>query len=361
VVVIDDQALAYATGKLHGATAALSPAGAGMGQVAGYSVADYLLQHASQERRNARVPASTWDAILSHTADLGDAARLADSASSRLLYRYAIPLYRPVADAGDTSAAARLTELLAEHGDLDEAVQLRLQVLRALVKRTGFFAELFSRLGGAFGTSRLAELLAEHGDMAGLRALAKAGEQHAGPLAGFLAEGGDLTRLRARADAGDQDAASRMADLLADHNDLDEWNLLMVMPRAELQTLAEAGDEDAARVADLLAKHGDPLIAIEVLRAETAGKEAAAWWLADGCDLAGLQVLADTGNENAAWRLADLLAKRGDLGGLRALTDAGNENAALQLPGLMAQQGRSEEAARLRQFGLNPDGSIACE
>ena len=66
-----------------------------MGQVAGYTVADYLIQHASRERRYARVPASTWDAVLSHIRDPADAARLADSARSRLLYRYAIPLYRP--------------------------------------------------------------------------------------------------------------------------------------------------------------------------------------------------------------------------------------------------------------------------
>ena len=69
-----EQALAYATAKLHGAAAALSPAGAGMGQVAGYTVADYLIQHASRERRYARVPASTWDAILSHIRDPADAA-----------------------------------------------------------------------------------------------------------------------------------------------------------------------------------------------------------------------------------------------------------------------------------------------
>ena len=96
-----EQALAYATAKLHGAAAALSPAGAGMGQVAGYTVADYLIQHASRERRYARVPASTWDAVLSHIRDPADAARLADSARNRLLYRYAIPLYRHAADAGD--------------------------------------------------------------------------------------------------------------------------------------------------------------------------------------------------------------------------------------------------------------------
>ena len=67
-----EQALAYATTKLHGA--ALSPAGAGMGQIIGYAVADYLIQHATRERRHARVPASTWDAALSHIRDLDDTA-----------------------------------------------------------------------------------------------------------------------------------------------------------------------------------------------------------------------------------------------------------------------------------------------
>ena len=84
-----------------------------MGQVAGYTVADYLIQHASRERRYARVPASTWDAILSHIRDPADAARLADSARNRLLYRYAIPLYRHAADAGDEHAARSLAALLA--------------------------------------------------------------------------------------------------------------------------------------------------------------------------------------------------------------------------------------------------------
>ena len=114
-----EQALAYATEKLHGAVAALSPAGAGMGRVAGYIAADFLIQHASQERRYVRVPASTWDAVLSHIRDPADAARLADSARNRLLYRYAIPLYRRAADAGDGAAAGRLDGLLADRGDLD--------------------------------------------------------------------------------------------------------------------------------------------------------------------------------------------------------------------------------------------------
>ena len=158
-----EQALAYATEKLHGAAAVLSPAAAGMGQVAGYTAADYLIQHASGERRSVCVPASTWDAILDHVRDPVDAVRLADSARDRLLYCYAIPLYYHAADAGDEEAASQLAGLLGQRGDLD-----------------------------------------------GLRARADAGDGAAArQLAGLLVERGDLDELRARADAGDGEAARR--------------------------------------------------------------------------------------------------------------------------------------------------------
>ena len=108
-----EQALAYATGTLHGAASALAPAAAGMGRIAGYTPADYLIQHASRKRRTERVPASIWDAIITHITDPADTYRLADSAENRLLYRYAIPLYRHAANAGDMEAAQRLARVLA--------------------------------------------------------------------------------------------------------------------------------------------------------------------------------------------------------------------------------------------------------
>jgi hypothetical protein len=114
-----EQALAYATTKLYGAAAALCPVSAEMGRVAGYTAADYLIQHVSRERRYARVPASTWDAVVSDIRDPADTARLAGSAERRLLYCYAIPLYRHAADAGHRNAAWPLAELLARRGDLD--------------------------------------------------------------------------------------------------------------------------------------------------------------------------------------------------------------------------------------------------
>ena len=97
-----DAALAWAAEELRGTIRALQPIPSVSGTgVAGYQVASYLIQHATLERRSARVPASTWDAILSHVGDPADAVRLADSASNRELYHYAIPLYRRAADAGD--------------------------------------------------------------------------------------------------------------------------------------------------------------------------------------------------------------------------------------------------------------------
>jgi subtilase family protein len=116
-----EQAMVYATSKLHGGVAALRPVGTDTGEIVGYIAADYLVQYASRERGDTRVPASTWDAILSYVQDAADAARLADSASRERLDRYAIPLYRRAADAGDEAAASQLARLLAEPGPAEES------------------------------------------------------------------------------------------------------------------------------------------------------------------------------------------------------------------------------------------------
>ena len=235
------QALAYATARLHGAAAALAPAGAAMGQTAGYTVADYLLQHASQERRYARVPPSTWDALLSHLRDPADAARLAGSAEGRLLYCYAIPLYRRAADAGDEHAAERLADLLYDRGDLNQ--------LRARADA-----------GDGQAAYRLADLLYDRGDLDQLRARANAGDEHAAErLANLLYDRGDLDQAeqiwRARADAGDVLAAVQLAFRLPGHGDVDQTGQFL---RARA---------DAERLANLLADHGDLNQAEQILRA----------------------------------------------------------------------------------------------
>ena len=405
-----EQAMDYATGKLHGAAAALNPAGVSMGRVVGYTVADYLIQHTSRKRHPARVPASTWDAILSHIRDPADAARLADSASNRLLYRYAIPLYRQAVNANDDHhAAAQLAELLARRGDLDE-LRTRADaddpyaaaLLTHLLAERGDLNELRTRAdaGDYFAAVRLADLLAERGDLDKaeqiLRTWADAGVEHAAVrLAGVIARRGDLDEaeqiLRTRADAGDYYAASQLAGLLARRGDLDG-----------LRARADAGDGEAARqLAHLLIERGDLDAAEQILRtrADAVGGEAAhdlAGLLADRGDLDELRARADAGDPAAASQLAGLLARRGDLDELRTRADAGDGEAVWQLArqladhgnlnwavqilraradagdrlaasrlayllaDLLTEQGRGEEAERLRRFGLDPDGSIAC-
>jgi hypothetical protein len=379
-----EQALAYVTSELRGAATALSPAGAGMGQVAGYTAADYLIQHANRERRLARLPASTWDAFVSHIRDPADAVELADSAGRRLLYRYAIPLYRVAANAGVVIWAAwELAGLLARRGDVD-GLRVRADAgdEHAALKLAGLLFErgdvdgLRARAdaGDPTGARYLATVLEESGDMEAaedlLRGSADAGDRYAAPqLASLLAQRGDVDGLRARVDADDGHAAAELASLLNERRDFDgavqtvraaaatadisdrdvaerligslagygDWDGVAQLLRAR----ADAGDKDAARrLAGMLAGRGD----VDGLRARAdAGDEDAARGLADLLarlgDVDGLRGRADLGDQDAAWRLMELLTKRGDVDGLRALAGAGDENAALQLPGLLAGRG----------------------
>lgn len=394
----------YGTGKLRGAVAALSPVGAAMGQIDGYAVADYLIQHASQERRYARVPASTWDAAISYIRDADDAARLAASARNRLVYCYAIPLYHRAANLGDGTAGRQLARLLTECGDLDGAIQvlrtrtdaednsaewladllakrgdldeaIRILCARAdtgdedsddqlagLLAKHGKLDALRARAGtgNRYASERLARLLADNGDLGEAALTQRAGDgdwDAARRLAVLLAGGDDLDGLRTRADTGDGYAASYLAELLAGHGDLEE-----------LRTRADTGDMCAARRrAKLLAERGDPERLAQILRARAdAGDWIAAWRLSDLLAKHGyfdeLRARADKGAEwHTARRLARLLAERGCLDELHARVNMGDECAGFWLADLLAEQGRAEEADRLRRFGLNLDGTIASQ
>jgi hypothetical protein len=333
-----EQALAYATGKLHGAAAPLSPVGRGMGTVVGYVAADYLIQHATLERCSARVPADTWDALSSHVTDPADAGRLARSAEDRLLYCYAIPLYqRAVGNVEDKYAVQQLARLLVKRGDLDGAERIlrssadaghdsaREQLADLLLERSDLDgADQILRSSGDMGSwyvsRRLTDLLVEGGELDGLRARADADDEYAASrLAALLSDRGDLDGLRARADADDEYAASRLAALLSDRGDLDG-----------LRARADAGDGHAARrVGLLLAQRGDRRGAEQILRSR-----------------------ADAADAYSAGFLAVLLALWGDQDGaeqiLRALTGDG----AMYVEGLadsLREGGNLDVAAQLLQ------------
>jgi thioredoxin-like negative regulator of GroEL len=350
-----DQALGYATTRLHGATACLIPVAAGIGHVAGWTTADFLYQHARNQRRTQPVPDQVWQALVDHhhpddTRRLAvnaerrgrwsDARRLWDGVIQqsstdrapveRLVHQGRVGDLRRLADAGNLAAASALAGLLVELGRVDEATEtLRhpaetgdrtaASALAGLLAALGRADEAIAVLrpsadaGAEEAASALAGLLVEHGRIdeviAVLRQRADAGNDTAAyRLADLLAEQGRIDELRQRADAGDGYAASRLADLLGEQGRIDEVI-------AVLRQRADAGDTSAAvRLAGLLAEHGRADEAIAVLRQR-----------------------ADAGDTSAAIRLISLLAEHRRLHELRDEVQAGTPSAYQMLQSLDAE------------------------
>jgi hypothetical protein len=228
-----DRALAYATEPLRGAASPLTRVPAGMGQIAGFNVADYLYQYALQILCTVQTPEIVWQALLEHHHP-DDTGRLGDSAARFGCTEFAIAFYRELASAGDGLAACLASDLLIEQGRIDEAMA----VLRPNADHHRYAAE------------RLADLLFQQRRIDELRERAvhdwtgRAG----GRLMDLLVEqdrSDEAIKLALqRVDAGYGFAILRLGDLLAEHGRPDE-----------LRQRAEAGDPDAARLLDLLVEH----------------------------------------------------------------------------------------------------------
>ncbi|MGV9334947.1 hypothetical protein [Nocardia sp. NPDC003726] len=101
-----DEAMRYCTELLFGATAALPTVpGDALGEIAGYTVADYLEQHLRHVRERILIPSETWDAVHRHITVTEDLERAGRSAEDRLLFSVADALYR---QAGALLDAAKL-------------------------------------------------------------------------------------------------------------------------------------------------------------------------------------------------------------------------------------------------------------
>ena len=191
-------AIAYATKELRGATAALVPvAGPRMGEVAGYVVADYLLQHGQTTRQAVPPPGSLWDSAAAYVTDSDDRVRLAREASARSLNRHAVRLVTPAAQAGNIEAMRLLAGWLWFAGHRTE---MRRWVDRAVhAGDPGALVWLASTLGEIGQLQEAEEMLwglAAKGHPIGLWGLVRLLEgtgrsQKAEKLLGAMAEAGD--------------------------------------------------------------------------------------------------------------------------------------------------------------------------
>ncbi len=393
-----EQALAYTGQSCRGSRGPLTRIRRRPGQLPfdqpRYRLADYLEQIGRRRRHREIIPAQLWQTLVDQTRSPTDAARIGNAAADRLLHCHALPLLRIASggggsawrlvdlliEQGNSEGLRELADRLTEHGDLESAAVVLHELADAGdADAAELLADLLTKQSDSESLRELADRSTEHGDLesaaAVLHELTDAGDMDDAELpTRLLAERGDSEGLRKQAKAGD--AAELLADRLAKQS-----------ASEGLRELADAGNPHAAwKLANLLAKRGDS----EGLRelADAGNTDAAIRLinlLTERGDRKGLRELADTGNPHAARMLADLLAERGDSKGLRELADTGNPHAARMLADLLAKRGDSEGlriellrgnasaghclitvvatqntgvSKRLRQYGLNADGTI---
>src|SRR5260221_7468343 len=114
--------LGHATGQVRGIAALIGHRDPpGVGPADGYVLHDYLDQYSRTARRGVLIPAAVWDALTAYASNPADRTRLAQEAQRRGLYRYAVELARPAAEAGESTAMQLLAVRLDEAGHGEEA------------------------------------------------------------------------------------------------------------------------------------------------------------------------------------------------------------------------------------------------
>ncbi|MCX2948965.1 tetratricopeptide repeat protein [Lentzea sp. NEAU-D7] len=393
-----DAALSYALVPLHGAASTLTPVPVGddvAGPIAGYMVADYVLQYARRARRTVSPPAACWKALVAHETNNDDLRRLAHAARARLRHHYAESFYRRLVDDGDADAAHTMAVLLAQQKRTDEAIA----VLRPHAEAGVWFAtaELVGLLRSqnrmdeaitvlrlprrdSIGIDRLVDLLVEldreddavdvlreHTRTGGYETVDRFAELLV--RLGRTDEAIDVLRLH----ADDNYLLWRLACLFAHVGRFDEAiEVLVAHPEAgadrgpellvdllarqgrinDLWVRAEAGDEVSLwRLADVLSEQGkaEQLSALlDSHRDDPHFTLVVSHWLA--CVLAeqgrvdDLHVRADAGDKMAGFELADLLIDQGHLDQLRARADAGDRAATWRLAQHMERSGHPDDA-----------------
>ncbi|GAA4729529.1 tetratricopeptide repeat protein [Phytohabitans rumicis] len=120
-----EEAMAYASTELHGAVSALVPVGAGMGVVAGYTVADYLLQDGVDRRRRDIPPQTAWASYRTYLCEVGDLLAAARAADHLSMPDQAESLLRAALHRGnDAEVRPRLALLLRRLGRISEAIHV---------------------------------------------------------------------------------------------------------------------------------------------------------------------------------------------------------------------------------------------
>ena len=317
---------------------------------ASYAIADYLLQHVQQQRRNLPIPRETWDALLVHALNPGELPGIARSAESRLLYGYAERFLRSAVAMKPEIFWPSLSQWLLKHGRVDE-VRARADTGDDDAKR------------------KLADWLARNNCANELRQRADLGDKEAArELAMWLSASGELDELRRRADAGDEYAghwffgSPNDRDLLFSARKthpahslcrrlVDRYYDLKRIDK--VRELANFGDSYARRRLSgwLIANAAIDELRRRADEGDTIAGRRLALWLLKGRRIDELRKRSDAGDPNANRPLADLLVENGEVEELRQRADAGNSSAMRHLADLLVASGEIDELRRRADLG----------
>lgn len=328
-----EDALAYATKPLRGAASVLEPAaGIGMGQLIGYTVADYLQQYAAPLRHRDPIPVSLWDAMVG-SAKADDLERVADAAQHRLLYRIAERAYRRL---GNPTAMVHLASLFATQGRADAGIEL----LSELVEQNDLDALRW--LASHFADQELFDK-----EAVTRRRLVESG--------GTDEDRAQLARLLARLDRADEAlphweklaavdyrrAAEKVADHYAAHGEVDRALEL-------LTPAADTGDWNAQQMIEALLTKNDRLDELESLYRNWGTEDKIARLFLQQRRIRELWTVADDGNATARELVEDLLVDEGKpeeaLAARRRWAESGDQYERWRLARLLERLGRIDEA-----------------
>ena len=298
----------------------------GIGNPDGYVLHDYLDEYAREARAAAAPPASLWDALLTHTADADDLARIADEARQRGLYRYAVRAAARAAAAGHIDAVFFVARLLVATGRAAECITWLVPFAEA--GNTDAMVFLSGQLQESGGKDQLAkgiswlEQAARAGNKTAMWELGElyANDHFARQLPELVEKG--LVWLRPLAKEGHPDAVRRLAEVLERVGQTTEARFWRERCAPSV-TIASESVLELFRQVDLIGapRHED----ISQLRSRAAARDLKAMEdLGVRLDRAG-QV-----SEGIEW--------------LTRATEAGHYHAAWELSQVLHREGREEEA-----------------
>lgn len=334
-----------------------------------YRLADPIFEYGQRQRFGEPLPEHFLKTLAARVSDGPDLHRVARSLHVRGLHGLAEQLYRRGGAAGDADCRRGLALLLAEQGEVAEAVALLATAaadgdpyahpLRLRILYHDGDAAALADLAPADveATWRLAALLLAHGDRDGaighLERLWRAGGYSAAlPLADLLAGAGRYDELAELATAGCVEASLYLlaSEEAVTWQDTDIARATRAAERAQSRQpygdprlrrewlaieLAAGRADDAVAVLRELAAFGEPMARRQLCHLlYQLGRHGE------------LRALAEAGDRVAGWLFADLLHREGRWRELRGLAVHGNPYARSAVGTSLAGQGQSAEAAR---------------